>query len=159
MTKKTYLLIGLVVVLGCLYIYFFTDWFAPKIIQIEHSVRPARDAWTGGGQRAASVGREANNVTFALNRQFKLTSIKVVPLAEYQTNQFAHPLWHLVSENGSDRTKALSYGFPVPKMTPSVAGAPPDPLVPGVGYRLIVEAGSWRGEHDFTIPLRAGARR
>ena len=144
MNKKEFVLLGLVVVLGCLYSYFFTDWFAPKTIQIEHTARPSR---------------EAGNVTFALNRTFKLTSIQVVPLAEYETNQYAHPLWHLVSERGSDPAKAFAYGFPIAKMAPSVPGASPAPLVPGIKYRLIIEAGSHRGEHDFSVPVRAGIRR
>lgn len=159
MTKKEYLLTGMVLVLGCLYIYFFTGWFAPKIIRIEHTIRPARAVWSSDGQPAVPIGRQAINVTFALNREFELTSIQVVPAAEYETNRYAHPLWHLVSEDGSEPTKALSYGFPIPQMAPSVPGAFPEPLTPGLEYRLIVEAGSYRGERDFRIPTRAGGRR
>lgn len=159
MTKKSYLLTGMAVIMGCLYVYFFTDACAPKLIRIEHSVRPARDAWAGGNQRTVSDKRQPDNVTFALHREFKLTSIRVVPLAEFQTNEYAHPLWQLVSESGSRPTKALSYGFPVPEMAPPVPGAIARRLVPGVEYLLIVEAGAYRGERDFSIPVRAGVRR
>jgi hypothetical protein len=35
-------------------------------------------------------------------------------------------------------------------MRPAVKGATPDPLAPGVNYRLIIEAGNLKAEHDFT---------
>jgi hypothetical protein len=34
-------------------------------------------------------------------------------------------------------------------MRPTVKGATPDPLEPGVTYRLLIEAGSRKAEHDF----------
>jgi hypothetical protein len=36
-------------------------------------------------------------------------------------------------------------------MDPAVEGARPDPLQPGVIYRLFVTAGKVRGQHDFHI--------
>jgi hypothetical protein len=35
-------------------------------------------------------------------------------------------------------------------MRPAVKGATPDPLEPGVKYRLFIEAGKLKAEHDFT---------
>jgi hypothetical protein len=151
MSKKEYCLIGLIVVLFGSYVVFFTDWFRPKIIHIEHSARSLR---TGAAARSA-VG----NVTFSLRNEYELTSVKVVPLEEYLTNQFAHPLWELTSEKGSPPIDGFAYGLPLPGMTPKETYVEPYPLKPGVEYRLIVEAGSAAGEHDFKISTRPVARR
>ena len=39
--------------------------------------------------------------------------------------------------------------MPIRGMRPTVKGATPDPLEPGVKYRLLIEAGSRKAEHDF----------
>ena len=151
MTKKNIFLLSVVVVLTGLYVVYFTDWFRPKFIRIEHSVR----SLPAPGSRARSI----NNVTFSLHKDYRLTSLKVVPAAEFQTNAYVRPLWNLVSEKGSSPVNGFAYGFPVPGMTPAVANADPDPLQPGVEYRLLLEARSTKGEHDFTIPLSTISRR
>jgi len=152
MSRKEYFLVGLVVVLVGLYAVFFTDWFRPKSMRIEHSTRSLREAWSGGGQRVDMTGkRELGNVMFALHWNYKLTSVKVVPLAEYQTNKYARPLWELVAKSGSEPVDGFAYGMAVSGMSPARPMPEPDPLVPGVEYRLIVMAGSVKGEHDFKL--------
>ena len=42
-----------------------------------------------------------------------------------------------------------AYAWPIRGMRPAVKGAIPDPLEPGVAYRLIIEAGNRKAEHDF----------
>ena len=37
-------------------------------------------------------------------------------------------------------------------MRPAVKGATPDPLEPGVKYRLLIKAGALKLEHDF-VPV------
>jgi hypothetical protein len=37
-------------------------------------------------------------------------------------------------------------------MHPAVKGATPDPLEPGVKYRLVITAGKLKAEHDF-VPV------
>lgn len=66
------------------------------------------------------------------------------------TNAHPHPLWYLVSDSNSIPTKTFYYGTPIKGMRPDVKGATPDPLEPGVPYRLLLEAGALKLQHDFT---------
>ena len=43
--------------------------------------------------------------------------LQVVPLAEFKTNRYAHPLWHLVSKSGSPRVNGFAYGTAIEGMT------------------------------------------
>jgi hypothetical protein len=139
MNKKNITLIVVALVLAGVYAVFFTDWFQPRIIQISHTSRPAR------------TGAAANQITFGLGDDYSLTEIKVVPLDASQTNKFAQPVWHLVSDEGSDDVNQFHYGENINGMDPAVAGALPEPLQPGVTYRLIVTAGRAKGQHDFQL--------
>jgi len=76
----------------------------------------------------------------------------VIPVREIGDQQYPRPIWHLVSDSNSVPTKDLVYGIPVRGMRPSVKGATPDPLEPGEKYRLLIEAGSLKGQHDF-VPV------
>ena len=69
-----------------------------------------------------------------------------------EPNKFPHPIWHLVSTSNSVPTTDFTYGTPIEGMRPAVAGATPDPLAPGVKYRLLVQAGDLQIQHDF-VPL------
>jgi hypothetical protein len=143
MNKKNFMLIGFTLVLAAVYVIYFTDWFRPQTIQIFDTRRPAR---TG-----ARTGAAANLLIFGLGDYYSLTEIKVVPLAALQTNKLAQPVWHLVSDSGSDDVKQFFYGQKINGMDPAVEGVRPDPLQPGVTYRLFVTAGKARGQHDFHI--------
>ena len=88
---------------------------------------------------------------FALDNDYSLTEVKVVPLAALQTNKLAQPIWHLVSDSGSDDVSHVSYGEKINGMDPAVAGAQPEPLQPGVMYRLFVAAGRAKGQLDFQL--------
>lgn len=158
LSRKEIFLVALVLVLGGLYVVFFSEWFKPRFIRIEHAVRSSREGWAGG-QRVEAVSNGAGNVTFALHKPYKLTSVQVVALAEIQTNKYAHPVWHLISKEGSAPADGFAYGFPVPGMSPAVAGAEPERLEPGVEYRLLVEAGSLRGTNDFKMERTLSSRR
>lgn len=152
MSRNEYFLIGLVVVLGGIYVAYFSGWFRPKFIQIEHSVRSPREAWTGTGQRLDATGKqELGNVTFAFQSEFRLNSVKVVPAAEYATNKYTPALWELVSEKGGQPVKGFAYGAPLAGMTRAREYLEPEPLQPGVQYRLIVRAGKLIAEHDFSL--------
>jgi hypothetical protein len=158
MSRKEFYLVGFVVPLGVLYAIFFSGWFAPKFIRVEHTVRASREAWAGNGQRAQVTAPQGGNVTFSFDQRYRLTSIRVLSVAEAKTNRHAHPLWHLVSKEGSQPADGFAYGFPVPGMAPAVKGAEPDALKPGVEYRLIVEAGSRSGTNDFRLDRAMTAR-
>jgi hypothetical protein len=160
MSRKEWALVALVLVLGGLWVVFFSGWFRPKIIRIEYSVRSAREAWGPGGRRVPAPGKEGlGDVSFTLHRNYKLTSVEVALAADIKTNKYAHALWHLVAEHGSQPVDSLAYGLPVTGMTADPAGVEPESLVPGGAYRLLVEAGSWKGERDFEIPGGSGPTR
>jgi hypothetical protein len=159
MSKKEFFLVKLAIVLGVIYAVFYTNVFRSKPIHIEHTVRSLREAWNSNGRRVDATGRDPNGVTFSLNQDCRLKSVKVVPLAEWQTNRNAAPVWELISPAGSPPVNSFGYGLPIPGMAPSQSGARAKSLEPGVEYRLLVKAGSAKGEHDFTVGESSAAHR
>lgn len=147
MTRKTWILIALVVVLGGTSLYLNQDWFAKDVIQITHRSRPARTTFF---RRKRPDDSLVNPIVFGFDRKLKLTSIAVIPLSDINTNKYPHPIWHLISSSNSVPTKTFYYGEWVRGMQPEVKGATAEPLEPGVPYRLFVEAGTFKAEHDFT---------
>jgi hypothetical protein len=146
MTRKQWIVIAAVILLGGLSLYFNTDWFSRDNIQIYHRSRPMRPALTGR--------KRAQNLTyipvfFGFDRKLKITEIRVVPVTDALTNKYPHPIWHMITDSNSVPTKGFLYGEYVPGMRPAVKGAIPDPLEPGTKYRLLVQAGSLKAQHDF----------
>jgi hypothetical protein len=139
MNKKIYILIAIALVLATVYVAYFTHWFRAKTIQISHTSRPARP------------GATTDLLLFGLDDYYSLTDVKIVPLDALQTNKFAEPVWHLVSDEGSDDVQVFSYGANIPGMDPAAAGARPEPLQKGVTYRLSVTAGRAKGQLDFQL--------
>jgi hypothetical protein len=146
MTRKQWIVTASVLVLGGLSLYFNTDWFLKENIQIYHRARPVRAALTG---RKRARNLTYTPVFFGFDRKLKLTEIKVVPVSETITNKYPHPIWHMITDSNSVPTKGFLYGENVPGMRPAVKGAIPDPLEPGTNYRLLVQAGSLKVQHDF----------
>jgi hypothetical protein len=147
MTKKNWLMTIVLVVLAGVYVFYFTDWFKPKIIHISSTSRAMRSRF-----RNAPAGNTAPvPVIFSLEPQSKLTEIKVVPLAVWQTNQAVLPVWHLVASSNSMPVKMFVYGQHIRGLKPEVPGANAEPLQPDVTYRLFVTAGSAKGQHDFEV--------
>ncbi len=142
MNKKNFILIAIVLVLAGVYVVYFTSWFRPKTIQISHTSRPARPARSGPA---------ASRLVFSLEDYYKLTEVKVVPLAEWQTDHGAPPVWHLVSDSNSVPVNVFAYGQRIRGMKPAVSGERPQPLETNVAYRLFVTAGAIKGQHDFEI--------
>jgi hypothetical protein len=151
MTKKNVIVLTVtfMAVIG-FYLYLFRDSFAKANIQISHTIRP-NPAYIRRPPAGSSVEELPQIINFGLSGEFKLTSVKVVPLAELETNKYAHPLWELISDSNSAPTRAFTYGFRIRGMHPAVKGAAPDPLVPNVTYRLLVESRSLKGQCDFKI--------
>lgn len=147
MNKKNYALIAITLVLAGVYVIYFTDWFKPKTIQIVSTSRPLRTNQTGPA---------TDRLIFGLNDTYSLTEVKVVPLAELQTNKLAQPVWHLVSDSGSDDVNQFFYGEQIRGMDPALDGTRPEPLQPGITYRLFVAAGKARGQQDFHIGAVVG---
>jgi len=48
--------------------------------------------------------------------------------------------------------KDFTYGMRIRGLRPSTEGLTPEPLEPGVPYRLLVQAGERKLTHDFTLP-------
>jgi hypothetical protein len=143
MTKRNWILVFCALVLAVVYVCFFTDWFKPTIIHIVHTTRPLPSR---SSQSATTVV-----VAFGLDRYYRLTEVKAVPLAEWRTNQSVLPLWHLVSDSKSAPTKFFIYGQNINGMKPAMPGVQPKPLETNVVYRLFLLAGSVTGQHDFQI--------
>jgi len=143
MTKKNILLIAAAVVLAAVYAVYFTDWFKPKTVQIFHTSRNLRPRMLRGGA--------VTSLIFGINQQLKLTDVKVVESDVYATNENAIPLWHLISDSNSVPVKQFHYGQFIGGMRPAVKGARPQALETNVTYRLILQAGSFKGEHSFDI--------
>jgi hypothetical protein len=144
MARKPWLLVAVAVVLGGFSLYLNKDWFMGDRIQIYHRARPMR----------VRPGRVVDlppytPVFFGFMTRLKLTDVKVVPVCELETNKYPHVLWHLLSDSNSLPTKGFLYGGNVPGMRPALKGVAADPLEPGVKYRLLVEARSKKGQHDF----------
>jgi hypothetical protein len=150
MTRQQWMLIALAVALGGFSLYLNRDWFAGEVIQISHRSRPARTGFFRRNRPPAKLATDP--IFFAIDRKLKLTSLKVIPVSDIETNKYPQPIWHLVSDSNSVPVAELSYGLPIRGMRPAVRGATPDPLEPGVKYRLLIEAGKVKAEHDF-IPV------
>jgi hypothetical protein len=148
MTRKQWILIALAALLGGVSLYLNQDWFAKDNIQIYHRSRPVRGGIFRRGKRV-DTEQAIEPLFFSFDRKLKLTSLKVVPVREIETNKYPHAVWDLVSDSNSVPVKDLLYGMPIRGMRPTVKGATPDPLEPGVTYRLLIEAGSRKAEHDF----------
>jgi hypothetical protein len=151
MTKKnvTVLTVTFLAVIG-FYLYLFRDSFHKPVIQISHTIRP-NPRYIRHPPPGASVDELPQSINFGLNGEFKLTSVKVVAVAELETNRFAHPLWEMISDSNSAPTRAFSYGLKIKGMHSAVKGATADPLVPNVTYRLFVESHALKGQHDFQV--------
>jgi hypothetical protein len=131
MTKKNWVLIGIVVVLGVLYVIYFTNLFRSNPILIGDMERSGR-------------------IEFSFNRSYPLTHLKVVSISALESNKYALPVWELESDSNSVPIRAFAYGHWIAGMKPAVKGTRAEPLEHGTKYRLFVEAGGLKAQHDFT---------
>ena len=137
----------LIVGLGGWSLYLNRDSFARDSIQISHRLSP----WL----RPARAGARANDlgvpVTFILNDFYRLKSVRVVNAAQFETNKYTVPVWRIASDSNSVPTSSFNYGGFIRGMRPEARGVPPEPLQPGVTYRLmVVTAKGLQVQHDFT---------
>ena len=146
MDKKQSWLIAAFVILVAVYVCFFTNWFKPKTIRIFDTSRQ-----TMRQIRHHRGGTDLPYVLFGMEGNFKLTEIKVVPLASFQTNSDTPPVWHLVSDSNSPPVQQFTYGQRIRGMKPAFSGEEPEDLETNITYHLIVYAGRIKGEHDFKI--------
>ena len=147
-TRKEIFLVGLVLALVAVYVGWFTDWFKPQVIHVEFSARPYVVPQTRRGADG-EVQKVNWSITFALGRNYGLTSVRVVDSAKFAGDPNTPALWRV--EGKAKPTSGFVYGGNLAGLKPFVAGAPPQPLVSGVKYRILVEAGKARGEQEFTL--------
>lgn len=145
------MLIALVVALGGVCIYLNWDWFSSEDIQIYHRTGPQRGGFFRRGRQNTPppVASAANPVFFGFNRKVQFKSVKVVPVSDLETNKHPRAIWYLLSDSNSIATKGFPYGMNLQGMRPAIKGALPDPLEPGVKYRLFVQGPGLKAEHDF----------
>ena len=151
MTKKNLivLVVAFLTVIG-FYLYLFRDYFRKPVIQISYTIR-LNPAYLRRPPEGASAEEMPHLINFGLSGEFRLTSVKVVPVAELATNPFAHPVWEIISDSNSAPVRAFTYGYRIKGMHPAVKGATPDALQPNIAYRLFVESKSLKGQRDFTV--------
>jgi hypothetical protein len=138
MQKKEFMWIALLVALMALYFLLFHHRFDREQMTIHPSLRPARNA-----------DAEVYLVFFGLNDDFRLTSVKVIPFDGANFNPAERPVWHLISDSNSAPIRAFRYGQNIKGMKPAIKDTQPDPLEPGMVYRIAVEAGSVSASADF----------
>jgi hypothetical protein len=152
MTRKETGLVVLVLALGAMYAIYFTDWFKPKVIHVGFTVRPVYAAAARPLPfQPRTAGPATYSVTFAMDREYRLTAVQVVQADMLATNANAPALWRLTAPGRTVPIKGFAYAAPLPGMMPFLPGAEPRPLQPGVNYRLLVEAGRYRGQCDFKV--------
>ena len=142
MTKNSWTLITLAVVLAVLYVFRFTDLGARPRIQINVSSRPFMP--NAGPDDVLPI-------LFGFDRDLQLTALKVTPLSlltNSATASTAKPVWHLKAKSVSEAVRGFHFGDAIGGM--ESVGGPPENLIPGIGYRLELETGKARGAVDFT---------
>ncbi len=137
MSRKSWTLVTLALVLGAVYLYFFTDFSRHHPIQITVSSRPfAPNAGPG----------DILPLVFGLDVDRSLTDLQI---SGPVTNQGPNPvLWHLHSPKGSGPIHGFLYGESLAGME-SVGPNPPLPLQPNLTYRVEVKSGRDQGGIDF----------
>ncbi len=141
MAKKPLFMVTLLLLAGAIFVYLNRDWFARRPIQISHRFHAFGGRFDAGGVAP---------LLFEFDRPLKLTSVKVIPVCEAQTNKFPHALWALVSESNSVPTRGFLYGMDIPGMR-RVFNVSAEALDPDQKYRLMVEAGRYKAQHDFDL--------
>jgi hypothetical protein len=143
MTKKNLVLILFAISLATVYVVWFSDWFKPKKVDISYTNRNLH--------RNAGHGNALRNLIFGVRPQTRLTELKVVPLAVFETNKNAVAVWHLVSDSNSIPVKTFFYGEHIAGMRPAISGDSADALETNVTYRMFITAGRVKGQHDFEL--------
>ncbi|MCU0784061.1 MAG: hypothetical protein MUF81_08450 [Verrucomicrobia bacterium] len=147
--KKLILCVVAVLGLGGLCLYVNRDYFSTQPIQISHRISPV----TGRPRARQPVTDLGALVVFSFNTYYRFTDIKVFMAAEIETNKYAHAIWNMVTDSNSIPMASFAYGSYLRGMRPAVKGEKPDPLEPGVKYRLIVKTADGEAHHDFTTDL------
>ncbi|MFM8360693.1 MAG: hypothetical protein ACKOET_19255 [Verrucomicrobiota bacterium] len=153
MSARQWSLAAAFLVLGGLYVAFFTDWLNPAPIEIVPQIRDMPPP------RARMPGRlppDFQPVVFALDGKYSLTSIKVI--RDDSTNKYVGVMWHVVADRRIEPAKAVLYGRVPRGMRAFEEGKKVQKLEPGVKYRLELEAGRRKGSVVFQTHQPVEAR-
>ncbi len=145
MNPRTWIYIGVFVLLGAVYAVFFTDWFVPNPIRIGSRILPGRK---GGNDR----------IVFYLDREYKLTSIKVLTETNAVSDPKAATVWQLTAATNSAAVTDFAFGEKVKGMRLPIGADDPPPLKTGVRYKLVVAAGKKLGSYDFSLSPKPDAK-
>src|SRR5579862_5756943 len=121
MRKRELIWVGVLLLACGLYARYFTTWFVHRQIAIHASFRPNR----------RGNGPDDTVIFFTLNDDFRLTSLKVIPLEDDKFNPKGRPVWNLVSDSNSVPVRAFVYGQRIKGMKPALPDVKPDALEPG----------------------------
>jgi hypothetical protein len=164
MKSRIWMLVGVLGLLGLGYAYFFTEWVRTEPILIQAQVRDVagrrgmEGPQRGGRDRGQRRGVEQDAsrafegvypVVFALDGEYRLTSVRVVENQPGKSGKAKKVLWHLVSASNSVPTKALMYGKIPRGMVAKDPRNPVGTLEAGTEYLLEVEAERYRGSAPF----------
>ena len=150
--KAVWTTILLVALAGfCLYIN--RDTFSRAPLRVSHKVQARGQMMNRHPQNA--LPEKGNSVLFGFNHHITLKSVKVCVASEVETNKYARTVWELVTESNSIPVRSIVYGQNIRGMQPARKGIFPDPLEPGVQYRLFIESSGGQAVHDFnTTPIK-----
>lgn len=150
MSKAKFISVTILILgLAGLSLYLNRDWFAATPIQISHRLSPWMEKKRPGARNPNDLGVP---VTFMLNGFYRLTSVRVFETAKIETNQYAVPIWRIISDSNSIPTSSFNYGSFIRGMHPEAKGTRPEALQPGVTYRLVVVTDQkLEAQHDFTV--------
>jgi hypothetical protein len=152
--SKTKIISVTVLLLGLIgfSLYLNRDYFRTDGIQITHRLSPWMQPRRPNGRTDARANDLGIPVTFMLNGFYQLTSVRVFEAAKIETNKYAVPIWRIISDSNSVPTSSFNYGGYIKGLRPEAKGTRPEPLQPGVKYRLtVVTDKNLEAHHDFLI--------
>jgi hypothetical protein len=138
----------LLVALAGLCIYINRDMFSQAPLQVYHRVQSR--VTTANRRPQNALPQNGNPVLFGLSRKVTLKSVRVCIASEVETNKYARAVWELTTSSNSIPVKSLMYGQNIRGMQPARKGIQPDPLEPGVQYRLFLESSGGNAMRDFS---------
>lgn len=139
MDRRSWSLIIFLCILGGLYAFGFSDWFARKTIHVSVSYRPA----------APGANADIVPMVFGLDEDYPLTQIKISELPNGDTNAPGSVTWHVASKTKTDPIRGFVYGENLKGLEPAPGSSGIVPLKPGSVYRVDVAAGKIKGTSFF----------
>jgi hypothetical protein len=118
-------------------------------------IEPAPKVGRGGGRSDGGLAGSGGDfegmapVVFALDGDYRLTSIRVIEVEAAATNKFPRIVWQVDSSSNSVPSKAIIYGRVPRGMKLKDERDPPKRLEAGVNYRLELKAGRFAGSTVF----------